>query len=523
MKKINRIITLLLFLSVLFSCTEDILDKTPKDELSPSTFFKDETQCKMALMGIYNAVQPRSWDDTPIHFYQFEFMSDNGYCQAAWQGSNEVGSWSTNSSSWAPWAKWTHDYRIISRANEFLQDIEIAEGVSDDVKSQMVAEAKFLRGFAYSDLISYFGDVPLIIEVQSLADAYMGRTAKSEVLTQILKDFDEAASVLPTSYSSSDVGRATKGAALAYKAKILLFFEKWDEAATVTKQVMDMNIYDLYPNSVDLFTEAQENNIEVIFDIQYIPTTQSQPWPSQAFVLGTWQTSNITADLINSYYMTNGKPITDATSGYNDQDPFKNRDPRLDATVVLPGTKYGTATWIPASYDEYPCGAKPRKYAEDGIADVNNSSLNTILMRYADIYLMRAEALIESGNTTQEVYDLINKVRDRVGMPSVESVEGTGLSKDQLRHILRHERRVEFAMEGTRYADMLRWKDQSLVHDVYGYDKSKLSDPTNPAKWMYSQIKIDTRVFNASKGWLWPIPQEDIDINNNLLPNNPGY
>jgi hypothetical protein len=191
--------------------------------------------------------------------------------------------------------------------------------------------------------------------------------------------------------------------------------------------------------------------------------------------------------------------------------------------VVLPGSKYGSATFIPASYAEYPCGAKPRKYAEYGIADVNNSSLNTILMRYADICLMRAEALIESGSTAQEIYDLIDKVRARVSMPKVESVEGTGLNQAQLRQIVRHERRIEFCMEGTRYADMLRWQDVSLVHDVYGYDKSKLSDPTNPAKWTFSQIKIDTRTFNPTKAWLWPIPQSDINVNKELLPNNPGY
>jgi len=519
MKNQYKIITTLLLLTVLFSCSKDLLDKTPKDRLSPSTFFQDETQCKMALMGIYNAIQPNA---TPTHFYQFEFMSDNGYCQAAWQGSNEIGSWNTNSNSWAPGAKWSMDYAIIARANEFLQDIA-ASTVSDAVKTPMVAEAKFLRGYAYSDLITYFGDVPLITKVLPLADAYVKRNPKSEVLTQILVDFTDAASALPVSYSGSNVGRVTKGAVLAYKAKILLHNQKWAEAAQAAKDVIDLKLYDFYPNYSDLFTEAHENNTEVIFDIQYIPTTQSQPWPAEPFVLGTWQTSNITADMINSYYMTNGKPITDATSGYKDQDPYKNRDPRLAITVVLPGSKYGTATFIPASYSEYPCGAKPRKYAEYGIADVNNSSLNTILMRYADICLMRAEALIESGSTAQEVYDLIDKVRARVSMPTVESVEGTGLTQTQLRQIVRHERRVEFCMEGTRYADMLRWKDVSLVHDVYGYDKSKLSDPASPATWTFSQIKIASTTFNATKGWLWPIPQSDIDINKNLLPQNPGF
>ncbi|HEY4785892.1 MAG TPA: RagB/SusD family nutrient uptake outer membrane protein, partial [Bacteroidales bacterium] len=503
---------------VLFGCSKDLLDKTPKDQLSPSTFYQNESQCMMALMGIYNALQPNA---TPTHFYQFEFMSDNGYCQAAWQGSNEVGSWSTNSNSWAPNAKWTMDYKIIARANEFMQDIATAS-VSDAVKTQMTAEAKFLRGYAYADLITYFGDVPLITKVQTLADAYVSRTAKSDVFAQVLTDLTDAASVLPTSYSGSNVGRATKGAALAYKAKILLYNQRWSDAAQAAKDVMDLKVYDFYPNYADLFTEAHEDNIEVIFDIQYT-TSQSQPWPAEPFVLGTWQTSNMTADLINSYYMTNGKPITDATSGYNDQDPYTNRDPRLAATIVLPGSTYGTATFIPASYNEYPCGAKPRKYAEYGVPDVNTSTLNTILMRYADVCLMRAEALIESGSTDQEIYDLIDKVRARVSMPTVESVEGTGLNQTQLRQILRHERRVELAMEGTRYADMLRWQDVSLVHDVYGYDKSKLSDPTTPANWVFSQIKIATRTFDAAKGWLWPIPQADITINKNLLPNNPGY
>jgi len=519
MNNIHKIIALSFILLGWFGCSSDLLNKTPVDKLSPSIFYKNETQCKMALMGIYNAIQPNA---TPTHFYQFEFMSDNGYCQAAWQGSNEIGSWSTNSNSWAPNAKWSMDYSIIARVNQFLQDLSTAP-LSDDIKAPMIAEAKFLRGYAYSDLITYFGDVPLITKVLALADAYVKRSPKADVLTQVMTDFTDAASVLPTSYSKENVGRVTKGAALAYKAKILLYNQKWAEAAQAAKDVMDLKLYDFYPNYSDLFTEAHENNVEVIFDIQYIPTTQSQPWPAEPFVLGTWQTSNITADMINSYYMANGKPITDAASGYNDQNPYLNRDPRLDATVVLPGTKYGAATFIPGSYDEYPCGAKPRKYAEYGIADVNNSSLNTILMRYADICLMRAEALIESGSTAQEVYDLIDKVRARVGMPTVESVEGTGLSQTQLRQIMRHERRVEFCMEGTRYADMLRWKDESLVHDVWGYDKSKLNTLAKVPIWIFSQIKIDTRTFNSTKGWLWPIPQSDILINKNLLPNNPGY
>jgi hypothetical protein len=502
----------------LASCKKGLLDKTPKDRLSPSTFYQNETQVKMALVGIYNAIQPNA---TPAHFFQFEFESDNAYCQDAWQGSKEVGAWQTTTNSWAPYAKWTQDYTIVSRANEFLQDVAAAD-IDATVKSQMSAEAKFLRGYAYADLISYFGDVPLITKVQSLSEAYVSRTAKATVLTQIVTDLTDAAAALPTSYSGSDVGRATKGAALAYKAKVLLYNEKWADAAQAAQDVIDLKAYSLYSNYGLLFDEANENNSEVIFDIQYIPTTQPQPWPSSALSLSVWPTPNVTADLINSYYMTNGLPITNSASGYNAQNPYVNRDPRLAASVVLPGSQWGSTMYIPAN-DVVPSGARPRKYAAIGIADPNNCSLNTILMRYADVLLIRAEALIESGSTAAEIYTLIDRVRARVNMPTVEAVEGSGLSQIQLRAVLRHERRVEFFMEGTRYADMLRWKDQSLVHDVYGYDKALLSNPASSSTWKFSQVKLDTRTFDAGKGWLWPVPQADIDINNKLLPNNPGY
>ena len=517
MKAINKVL-ILLFVIGLAGCNKDLLNKTPKDRLSPSTFFQNVTQVKMALVGIYNALPPNA---TPAHFYQFEFESDNGYCQDSWQGSKEVGEWQTTTTSWAPYSKWTQDYTIISRANEFLQDLAKAS-IDATVKAQMSGEAKFLRGYAYADLITYFGDVPLITKVLSLSEAYVSRTPKATVLTQVVSDLTDAAAALPTSYSGSDVGRATKGAALAYKARILLYNQKWVDAAQAALDVINLNAYSLYPNYASTFDEAHENNSEVIFDLQYIPTTEPQPWPSSAMSLTIWPTANVTADLIDSYNMTNGLPITNPASGYDPQNPFVNRDPRLAASVVLPGSQWGTITYIPAT-DVTPSGTRPRKYADIGITDVGNCSLNTILMRLADVYLMRAEALIESGSTSPEISSLIDKVRARVNMPTVETVEGAGLSQTQLRAIVRHERRVEFYNEGTRYADMLRWQDVSLVHDVYGYDKSLLTNPASPSTWTFARVKLETRVFNSTKGWLWPVPQGDIDINKKLLPNNPGY
>lgn len=515
--KIYKYLLAGLLVASLGSCKSDILDREPLDSLSPNTFYENETQCKMGLVGIYSSLPPIA---TVAFWFQQDFMSDNNYCQDSWQGSREIGEWQTNSSSWGPSAKWTQQYQTIVRANTFLANLENAKA-SDDVKKEMGAEAKFLRAYAYSDLISFFGDVPLILGTQTLEEAQVARTPKAEVLDAILKDLDEAAAALPTSFSGQDVGRATKGAALAQKCRILLYNEKWAEAAEAAKQVMDLGVYSLYPDYAMTFDESNENNCEVIFDIQYIKNSQAQPWPSSRLSFVDWPTPNVTADMIESYYMTNGKAITDPTSGYNAQDPYKNRDPRMAASIVLPGSQCASGTYIPAN-DQVPCGARPRKYADINGTDSYNVGLNQIVLRYADILLMRAEALIEQGNTSQEVYDLIDQVRARVNMPKVEVAEGTGLSQEQLRKILRHERRVEFFMEGTRYSDMLRWKDESLVHDVYGYVTSKLSDPHDPTKWVFETEKKETRTFDSSKGWLWPIPHDDIQNNKNLTQ-NPGY
>ncbi len=518
MNKLYKLIAVLLWVGIAVGCTKDILDKSPLDRLSPDAFYKNETEAKMGLMGIYQSIIPH---ETPIHFYQFEFMSDNAFCEHAWQGSKEFGDWAQNSSSWAAGSKWSKAYSSIVRVNSFIANIETTE-MSDALKKQMIAEATFVRAYMYYDLIHFFGDVPLILEVQTLEDAKVSRTPKSQVLEAVLNDFDFAANNLPKSYGGADVGRATKGAALAYKAKALLYNQRWTEAAQAAKEVIDLGVYGLFEDFQALFTEENENNEEVIFDIQYMKDLHPQPWPTTATSFAEWPTPSVSADLINSYYMTNGLPIDHPSSGYNDQDPYTDRDPRLAASVILPGSQMGPdRVFIPAN-DQVLSGARPRKYADVNNTNRDNCAINSILMRYADVLLMRAEALVESGSTDHEVYDLINQVRERVNMPKVEEVEGTGLSQEQLRDIIRHERRVEFFMEGTRYADMLRWKDESLIHDVYGYNNTKLSDPSSPATWIFEQVKIATRNFDPSKGWLWPIPQSEMQNNENLTQ-NPGY
>ncbi|WP_417128693.1 RagB/SusD family nutrient uptake outer membrane protein [Phocaeicola sp.] len=264
MKKVYRNIILILGSIFMSGCVDNLLDRNPIASLSPATFYQDENQCKMALMGVYSALQPV----TSTYWFQLDFMSDDAYCQDAWQGSKEFGEWAQNSSSGAAYDRWTQDYKIIVRANTFMLDAKDA-AIDETVKSQMMAEAKFLRAYAYADLITFFGDVPIVEESQTLENAYVSRSSKADVLKYLLDDLNAAKEVLPRQYSGSDVGRATKGAALALKCRILLYNEQWAEAASAAQEVIDLGVYDLYNDYAGLFEEANENNIEVIFDIQY--------------------------------------------------------------------------------------------------------------------------------------------------------------------------------------------------------------------------------------------------------------
>lgn len=518
MKNIKLFIALLSLSILIVGCESNVLETNPIDEISPETFYQNESEAVMGLMGIYeSASTPGPW-----HFLQHDFMSDNNYMHHDWQGSMDFANWEHNSSSWRALEKWEIAYRTIGRANAFIENIEDSE-LSQEITTGLIAEARFLRAFMYAELIHYFGDVPLILEVQSFEDAETPRSPKEDVLETLLNDYEYASNNLPVSYSGSEVGRATEGAALAMKTRILLYEEMWEEAAQTAQEVIGLGEYSLFPDYEGMFREENQNNEEVIFDFQYASDLRPQPWSSSCLGYSEWPTPGITTDIINAFRMTNGLPIDDPNSGYDDQDPYTDRDPRMVATFVLPGTEYGPITFIPDN-DTQPTGMRPRKYAGIEISNKDNCPLNWIVMRYADVLLMRAEALVETGNTSQEVYDLINEVRQResVNMPTVEEAEGTGLSQNELRNIVRHERRVEFPMEATRYSDMRRWECEECVKPVYGYNTSLLSDPDDPENWIFEESLLENREFDPSKGWLWPIPQEEMQ-NNPALEQNPGY
>jgi hypothetical protein len=338
-----------------------------------------------------------------------------------------------------------------------------------------------------------------------------------------MKDLDSAAMVLPLKYSSSDVGRATKGAALALKARVLLYEaspllnpsgdkNKWKAAADAANAVISMAKdagYGLFPDYRGLFLPQNENNKEVIFDVQFI-----YPLEGNSFDLIDRQ-YNSNAPLLGlaeAYEMqATGLPITNPLSGYDPNNPYKGRDPRLYATIVYPGDTYmgsvvdnkrfAITGYGMEKYSIY-TAAKPAA----GTADLKagQSYTNYIVLRYADILLMYAEAENEYAGPDPSVFSAVNAVRERAGMPDLPVT----LSQDGMRDAIRHERRVEFAGEGYYYNDIRRWKTAEVV--------------MNATIYKYDHTKIETRQFDPARDYYWPIPQAQLDLNPKLKQ-NPNY
>jgi hypothetical protein len=266
---------------------------------------------------------------------------------------------------------------------------------------------------------------------------------------------------------------------------------------------------------------------------------------------GGWSVPVPTQSLVDAYYCTDGKRIDDSPL-YDPDHPFENRDPRLDATIVRPGARFGnyrflthpdsvqtwnyaTGEWVENADVTNPyatfTGYTWRKYMdEQDFAQTENSELNWILVRYAEVLLTYAEAKIEAGQIDKSVYDAINQVRERVDMPPVEPSK----SQQELRRIVRHERRIEFAFEGLRFFEIRRWEiaDEVMDGPVVGRPKEGYSTMGIPefdthgipnySAYIKEMRVIDERQFDPDRDYLWPVPQGEMDVNPQL-EQNPGY
>lgn len=469
-----------------FSGCKSFLDEEPKDFLSPSNYYQTESEASAALIAVYSGLQS-------IYSQNFYFLGDMPSEQTnQGTGTNvdriNINNFQFEAENGITTAFWNDSYDNINRANAIIErvpNIDMGAGKKD----QIVAEARFLRALNYFNLVRVFGGVPLrLTETVQLQDLSMPRSSAEEVYATIIADLVEAETILPDQQAGPDAGRASKGAASTLLAYVYLTKKDWANAVAKSQEVMDnagTYGYGLYENYADLWKIANENLLEHIFMCQY----QSGPE-----TLGS---------AYSHFFMSRqANAILPGGSGYAIhlvEDAFwKSFDPtdaRRDASIL--------SSFIdPQTQQEiiYPSSALSElsiyKYFDPEPFARNNNNNNYPILRYADVLLIHAEALNESGGPSAQAYDNLNKIRRRANL----DVLPENLSKEALRDAILQERSWEFCFESKRFFDLTRTETLVKVMTAAGH---------NP----------------RPENMLFPIPQREIDINDQIeqADQNPGY
>jgi starch-binding outer membrane protein, SusD/RagB family len=562
MKKQQYFLAALVAVStILGSCQKDFLERAPQDQLSESTFWTSEKDTYAALNAIYGA----SLDYVETSIYQ-DGATDNAHAQYPWESNATViasGDVTTNLNGILGYYNGMWEFSTIRRANYFLENVDKVT-LDAAAKERIKAEARFLRAMRYADLINYFGDVPLVTKTLELEESYIGRTPKAEVLKFVTDELDAVSKILPDSYSggkNSEKGRVTKGAALALKARVHLYNEQWQAAADAAQAVMAMD-YDLFKVTAEqdidkaddyskwvsfadaeeekkfrlgvrsyeqLFWQANEDNKEVILDRQHIPVKDAKYDNTYLLAddLGGWSSVTPTQKLVDEYLdFKTGQPVTPVDASVRaaryanrDADPafyneYKNRDPRFYATILFEEAPWNRInnngeyafTWVKGGNNCSKTGYNFRKFVDPAsVVSLVDNNANHIIIRFAEVLLIYAEAKNELSGPDASIYTALNRIRNRAGMPDIDAAVYN--TQDKLREAIRRERRIELALEGHRYMDIRRWKiAPTVMMNIY--------DITNGL--------AQTRKWD-NKLYLLPVPQAQIDLVPALNPNNPGY
>lgn len=488
-------------------CKKDFITTTPQNNLAVENFYKNESDALLALNGAYHGLQKLGC--YRLRLWTLDIMAGNSIVGAGGAGdgleTQQLANFATTTANVGVADIWSTHYQGLLAINTVLDRVP-AISMDAGRRDIILGQAKFLRAVCYFNLVRLFGKVPLILVPQKAGDNLnVTRSSVADVYAQIEKDLTEAEAVLPNSYSSaSDKGRATKGAAKGLLAKVYLTENKYAQAATKAQEVIALGIYSLNPNFGANFDYAQENGPESLFEVQYEydPTTDgfnSDAVCSFRSEFMAPRSSNITPG--------GGFGWNQPTAEFVAQ--FEAGDKRKPLTVFSPGDQLNGFTYS-ANYST--TGFNTRKFlvptSSGAKTTFANDPLNCVVLRYADVLLILAEALNEQGQSTA-ARDPLNLVRARAGLTDQRST-----SQTTLRDAIIKERRMEFAFEsGERWFDLIRTKDNNgqvraltflrslgAPNDQYGVGRGNITD----------------------KYLLMPIPQSERDANT-AIDQNPGY
>ena len=539
-KSTHKIAFFILLAGLVSACKK--LDLAPVNKFTDNNFWTTTEKAGSVLNTAYTQMYNNDY------FFYNEGASDNAYNgRGDNQGVASLAAGTYDPSLGRIKQEWGFHYSGIKTCNIFLENVDKVTAMDATLKARMKAEARFIRAFHYFMLETWWGDVPLFdLDITIEESKTVARTPKAQVVDFVLKELDAAAADLPvnTAYKESDRGRITKGAAIALKARVLLYESRWQEVTATCEKLMNDNsngTYSLFPSYEGVFLPQNEYNSEVMLDLEYVPIvrTYSNFFDMAPLAVGARLNALApTQELVDSYLMDNGKKISDAGSGYDENNPYVHRDPRLTNTIVYNGYQWkkpdNTTQVIytkpgddpaPTKLDEYapgkvssPTGYYIRKYYDPTSATNFQSGLNLILIRYADVLLMYAEAKNELGQLDAGVWDkTIKALRSRAGFTDAPALNFSATGQADLRNIVRNERRVELAMEGLRVFDIRRWHTAETVLNGWAHGAK-----FGPASVDNGYIRANLRTFDKGKNYLWPIPRDERAVDPNLTQ-NPGW
>ncbi|MCR9066218.1 MAG: RagB/SusD family nutrient uptake outer membrane protein [Cytophagales bacterium] len=511
--KISQFSITLLLVFFLSSCEKDFLDKNPLDSVASQGFWKTKADVETGLAGVYSRLQDNFLGYERIYF---EGLTDNAYSVINFNQRNIFEMTLGNVSPTTGGAisnMYSSPYKAITSCNVFLENVDKAkDNVSATQLDIYKAEVRFIRALSYFDLVRLFGEVPLYKKYFTTIDeGRIAKSSKEEIYALIEEDLNFAISKLPdTKYA----GHAVKGSAQALLGRVLLTQEKWNEAATVLKQVIDGGKFKLANSYHEIFLEnGQANpsvNCEIMFSTNYAlgNPQRSSPQPAGYEIeMANWALLQPFKSFADSYQMADGKM---ANSTALDTANYANRDPRLYMTMKLPGETWKNPNTQVEQVIDNPSltGFIMEKYVDLNKVPISGATAPTshqdyIHLRYADVLLMYAEAKNEASGPDATVYAAIDEVRARptVNMPPV--VKADYSTKESLREYIRNERRIELAMEGLRYFDLKRWRiAEEKLH-------GKPTVGSQPMQFL-------------PKNYYLPLQQSELDRNPNLVQ-NPNY
>jgi hypothetical protein len=562
----NKLLYIFLLTGTFFfaGCTKDP-EKTPLEEFTEDYVFDPNDQTGVLAEQFLNNI----YTHLPSGFNRIsgdvlDAATDDALPSRNINGAIEIlrGGGRLNSLVSNPDEAWNNSYQGIRKVNIFLSKIDVVP-TGEEKKAFWKVDARFLRAMLYFEMLKRYGGIPLIGDVvfNPTDDLKLSRNTFEECVNYIVSECDAIKDIArPDPIVNGDWGRVSKGVVLTLKAKVLNLAasplyngeniamgtpsasfqgylnydaDRWQKAADAAQDVMNLGIYALVSNN-SLFT--QRRNTEMIF--AYLRPTTREPMLQNGLIgfnevntKGQGLTSP-TQDLVDAFPMINGNPISDPS--YNQNNPYAGRDPRLERSVFLNGTQWlrrPVETFeggldkpnIPGQYQTR-TGYYSKKYMNFAFQTSFEYSLQHVnfqIFRYADILLMRAEAVNEAnpGNLAPlEVYERLRDIRRRAGLTAGNDFGiPAGMTKEAARIFIQNERRLEFFMEEQRYWDVRRWKiaETEFNKDLQGMRITKTGTNT----YTYERFIAGTINFEAPKMYMYPLPNIEVLRNPNLVQN----